>query len=273
MLFPVYKIFNTLLILSVFAFCISCSDNADDDATGKKIADISNQSAASNINNNETIESSAEDKDISIEETAPENSVEKPKFNYNKLRTLITYGKATIIDVKQALTETDVVGLSNTLHALYSMRWHRGVYHLYYDLWNLEKDKYPDLAWESLEKVPARIALASTINRVQIYNTEEYKNYIRAHEHDENEFHRAQVVVALGLNGDPDDVEYIKSMADGDNHYVAQSAISSLAMAAHVKAQDAMIELYEKYKGTARGNLLLSLLKKSYRWEPEENIK
>jgi HEAT repeat protein len=88
--------------------------------------------------------------------------------------------------------------------------------------------------------------------------------------YDDHEFHRAQVVVALGLNGDPDDVEYIKEMANGDNHYVTQSAISSLAIVGHVKAKDAMIELYEKHRGTARGRLILDLLKKAYKWQPEE---
>lgn len=102
------------------------------------------------------------------------------------------------------------------------------------------------------------------------YDAEEYKSYIRSHMYDEHEFHRAQVVVALGLNGDPKDVEYIKEMADSDNHYVTQSAISSLAMVAHVKAKDAMVELYEKYKDTARGKLILELLKKAYKWTPEK---
>lgn len=262
------KLFSVLLVFSIITFCSSCSDKTDE-ATEKKINTINNLSSInSDTNNNETIETITENSDISVEKNVAESSAWKP--DYNKLRSLITYGKATIIDVRQALTEKDVVGLSNTLHALYSMRWHRGVYHLYYDLWHLQKDKYPDFAWESLEKIPARIALASTINRAQIYDAEEFKNYIRSHMNDEHEFHRAQVVVALGLNGDPDDVEYIKSMADSDNHYVTQSAISSLAMVGHVKAQDAMIELYEKHKGTQRGDLLLSLLKKAYKWQPEE---
>ncbi|MEM7027873.1 MAG: hypothetical protein AAF410_06590 [Pseudomonadota bacterium] len=77
--------------------------------------------------------------------------------------------------------------------------------------------------------------------------------------------------LSIGLNGDPDDVEYIKSMADGDNHYVTQSAISSLAILNHVKARDAMIELFYKHKGTPRGNLLLTVLKKAYKWSPNLN--
>jgi hypothetical protein len=247
-------------IISIFT---ACSENND-------VSDTRNTSIINSPEeNSEAIKT--EPPEVISQDSEP--SDKKPvNVNYNQLRKLITFGKATIFEVKQALTEQDVVGLSNTLHALYSMRWHRGVYHLYYDLWHLKKDKYSDFAWESLEKVPARIALASTINRAQIYDTDEFKSYIRSHMHDEHEFHRAQVVVALGLNGDPDDVDYIKSMAAGDNHYVTQSAISSLAMVGHVQAQDAMIELYNQYKGTPRGKLLLELLKKSYKWSPTPNI-
>ena len=45
-------------------------------------------------------------------------------LDYHKLREKITFGKATLLEVRQALTEPSVVNLTNTLHALYSMRWH-----------------------------------------------------------------------------------------------------------------------------------------------------
>lgn len=244
-----HKLFNALLILLVATLCISCSK-------GTESTEKNNLVSA-----NENIE-------ISSKKNTRNESQQKPKYNYKQLRNSIAYGKATLLEVEQALTQTDVAQLSNTLHALYAMRWHRGVYHIYDDLWYLKKDKHPDFAWDALEKIPSRIALASTINRAKIYNSEEFKSYIRSHKNDEHEFHRAQVVVALGLNGDPDDVEYIKSMADSDNHYVTQSAISGLAMLNHVKARDAMVDLFQKYKDTPRGNLLLAMLKKSYNWVP-----
>ena len=51
-------------------------------------------------------------------------------LDYHELREKITFGKATFAEVRQALTEPNVVNLTNTLHALYSMRWHRAVLHL-----------------------------------------------------------------------------------------------------------------------------------------------
>ena len=96
---------------------------------------------------------------------------------------------------------------------------------------------------------------------------------VRAYKYDEHEFHRAQVVVALGLNGDPDDVAYIQEMAAGDNVYVSQSAISSLAIVGHEKARDAMVALYKEFKDDPRGPLLLQLLEQAYDWhlvKPED---
>ena len=189
-------------------------------------------------------------------------------LDYDKLREKITYGKATFAEVREALTEPNVVNLTNTLHALYSMRWHRAVLHLYQNIWDRKRGQYPELAWELLEKIPPRIALASTINRVRIFNTEEYKAFIRSHRYDDHEFIRAQVVVSLGLNGDPDDIEYLVKMVHSTNHYVVQTAMTSLALLGHVRAKEAMIILEKTYRDESRGKLLRELLKQAYHWEP-----
>ena len=189
-------------------------------------------------------------------------------LDYDKLREKITFGKATFAEVREALTEPNVVNLTNTLHALYSMRWHRAVLHLYRNIWDRKRGQYPELAWELLEKIPARTALASTINRVRIFNTEEYKAFIRSHRYDDHEFIRAQVVVSLGLNGDPDDIEYLVKMVHSTNHYVVQTAITSLALLGHVRGKEAMIILEKTYRDESRGELLRELLKQAYRWEP-----
>lgn len=187
---------------------------------------------------------------------------------FDDLRRKIASGSATLVEVKQSLTETDVGGLTNTVHALYSMGWHRGVYHVLHDMWELTRPKYPEFAWDLIEKAPVRIALASTINRLELSGSNEYLDYIRSHKFDEHEFHRAQVVIALGLNGNPADVEYIKSMADGDNHYVAQSALTALALMDSRKASNAMIDLWKKYRDTPRGNLIQELLQQAYNLTP-----
>ena len=186
---------------------------------------------------------------------------------YSHLREKITFGKATFSDVREALTERNVVNLTNTIHALYSMRWHRAVLHLYQDIWDRKREKYPELAWDLLEKIPPRIALASTINRVRIFNTEEYKAFIRLHRYSDHEFIRAQVAVSLGLNGDPDDIEYLVKMIHSNNDYVIQTAITSLAFLGHQRAKEAMIKLEEEYRDGPRGKLLRELLKFAYKWE------
>lgn len=197
-------------------------------------------------------------------------STDSSRYNYDELRARIYVGRATILEVKRALTEDDPYALTNTIHALFAMRWHRGVYHLINDMWKGKKSNHPQLAWQYINSPPARIALASTINRDRIVDTDEHLDYIRSYKHDGHAFNRAQTVIALGFNGDPADIPYIKSMADGDSNYVAQTAITSLALMVDNRARDAMIALSYKYKDTSRGDLLLELLKKSYAWSPDK---
>ncbi len=203
-----------------------------------------------------------------IEEMIGINTKDDTALDYDRLREKITYGKATIEEVRQALTEPNVVNLTNTLHALYSMRWHRAVLHLNQHIWDRKREKYPELAWDLLEKTPPRIALASTINRIRIFRAEEYKAFIRSHRYSDHEFIRAQVVVALGLNGDPRDIDYLVEMVKSNNRYVTQTAITSLALLGHENAKDAMVELEDEYRDGPRGELLRELLEYAYKWVP-----
>lgn len=191
--------------------------------------------------------------------------VYSPANHYYRLQQKITYGNATLAEVREALSGTDdVAALTNTIHALYSMRWHRGVQTLLDDLWLKHSNKYPELAWEHLEKVPVRIAIASTITRIRIFDTDEYKDYIRGHKYDDHEFHRAQVVISLALNSDPADVPYIREMAETDNVYVSQSAITSLAIMGNPQAMQALKDLALKYTGEERGDFIRQVLLKAY---------
>ena len=103
---------------------------------------------------------------------------------------------------------------------------------------------------------------------LKIVDTDDQKEYIRAHKYDNHEFHRAQVVVALGINGDIDDLEYIKEMAMADNHYVAQSAISGLGLMGGEQAKYALAEVWKAHQNTKRGELAKSLIQKIYKETP-----
>jgi hypothetical protein len=192
----------------------------------------------------------------------------KPNYDYTGLRNRIIYARATLAESRRALTDTDPAALSNTLHALYAMRWHRGVVHLLNGMWAMDREKYPELAWELIADAPARIALASTLNRVHIVDTDRFLSYVREHQTDGHEFNRAQVAVALGLNGDRSDLPYLREMADGGNHYVAQSAITGLSLFGGPTARDTLIELAKKHRGTPRGGLMTQLLRQAYDWPP-----
>lgn len=181
------------------------------------------------------------------------------------LREKITYGQANFAEVREALTDNDIAGLTNTVHALYSMRWHRGVFKLLYEMWDLDRSRFPELNWEQIAREPVRVALASTLNRIQITDTLEYQSYIRSFQDHEHEFVRAQVVVALGFNGDPEDIPYMVAMVKGDNDYVAQSSLAGLGLMNNPEARDALIELGKSLQGTARGKITNEVLRSAYK--------
>ncbi|NKB37813.1 MAG: hypothetical protein GKR93_11685 [Gammaproteobacteria bacterium] len=75
-----------------------------------------------------------------------------PNVEIEAAKKLIIYGNATIAQVRLALTEKDTAELTNTIHALFSMRWHRGVYKLLYKMWEMSVGDYPELNWEAIGK-------------------------------------------------------------------------------------------------------------------------
>ncbi len=193
------------------------------------------------------------------------------RYDYNQLQKKIASGRATLADARRAMTEQDPVSLSNSIHAFYPMRRHRGVVNLLDGMWELDREKYPELAWSLIAKPPVRIALANIINRIRIVRTEPYVAYIRAHKNAEHEFIRAQVAIALGFNGEFDDLPYLEAMGDGDNPYVAQSAITALTLFGGNRARDVLITLADKHHGTPRGGLIADLLSKVYGWSPGDS--
>lgn len=266
----------TLLIFLLSAIAISsCSDSEQDTSSPTEIPVTNNETE---LKTNDVVAIDTETT-TNTESTAPDinktdREIDGEEFDYQPLRYKITYGQADFSEVRSALTQEDVGGLTNTVHALYSMRWNRMVFRLIYDLWEMKTHLYPKLAWEQIAKPPVRIALASTIYRIQSLNsleyndTQIYKDYIRKHKYDEHEFNRAQVVVALGLGGDPIDVPYLEEMAVANNHYVTQSAITGLGLMNNKQASDALIDIYKKYRNDARADLILEILEKAYDLHP-----
>ena len=206
--------------------------------------------------------------------TAPAAGVREqkahPPSKFVFIQRKIIAGQASFAEVRQALTDEDIGALTNTVHGLYSMRWHRGVYNLLHDMWAMKKDTAPEIQWRQIEKPPVRLALASTLLRVEPFNNDEYVNYLREHRYDEHEFHRAQVVIGLGFKASTQDMDYIYEMADGSNPFVAQSAVTALAIMDITPARDALIRLLDKWDGDPRGDIIHDVLRQAYHWPAEE---
>ena len=77
---------------------------------------------------------------------------------------------------------------------------------------------------------------------------------------------------ALGFNAHLDDLPYLEAMSDGDNHYVAQSAITGLSLFGGKQARNILIKLANKYRGTSRGDLMTEMLRQAYRWPPPKPV-
>lgn len=200
-----------------------------------------------------------------VNQSSPINS----DLRFQQLYRKVVTGEATLAEIRELLTDKNVAGLTNTLHGLYTMRYHRGVIHLLDSLWQENKTLYPELSWDLLAKTPIRIALASTLNRIYIGQTREYIDFIRNHKDEEHEFHLAQVAIALGLNGDPADVDYLEQLASGDNVYIVQTSMSALALMNNPKARDALIVIEKEFSNDPRSKLATELLWQAYRW-PEQ---
>lgn len=192
------------------------------------------------------------------------------KTDHKQLYKLIANGKAYPNEVLEALKTDNTLEMTNLIHALYSMRWHKRINSLLYALWDLDKEKHPNINWSLIEKKPIRIALASTINRIKTDGTEKYIDFIRQNKYDKHDFTRAQVVVALGLNGEVKDVAYLEEMADKDEVYLSQSAITSLVLMQNKIAKDTLIKLANKHKNTPKGELIIKLLGISYNLYPSK---
>ena len=200
------------------------------------------------------------------------NRVAGPNIQLENARQKLVYGNASLAEVRQPLAEKDVANLTNTMHALYSMRWHRGVFTLLYRMWELDSENYPELNWEAIAKEPVRVALASTLNRIQISDTLVFQDYIRSFKEHEHEFVRAQVTVALGFNGDPKDIAYLQEMADGENEYVAQTAITGLGLMSNDEAKNVLISLGKRYQETERGAVINGMLRDGYKVVLKETV-
>lgn len=190
------------------------------------------------------------------------------RAHYDGLRQTIMQSKATIPTIVEALEQPYQLGVANTLYALHKMHFFRPVHHLMDALWQNNQSKYPNVNWAAINSDNGRIALATTLMRVKVKNTEEYIQYIRTHQDSEDPQVLSQVGMALGFNADINDLPYLERLAESDTPKIAEGAITGLSTFQGNKAKRVMIGLAKKYDGTARGKFLKQMLRDFYSWPP-----
>jgi HEAT repeat protein len=170
-----------------------------------------------------------------------------PLNRFDALRAAILEKRASLNQIEEALTESDPMGLCNTLLQLYIMRDHEGVPGLLEDIWKGDENKHPSLNWGLLKQAAARVALAHTLARIGSRNTAVYLSYIRDQVVHPDQLARAQVAVALGFIGDDTDVPLLLDMARSRSDYAAEAAIKALAIRGSEAAKQALLELGKHY--------------------------
>ncbi len=192
-----------------------------------------------------------------------------PRREYRLLFRKMLAGAATLAETRTALTDPNLRALTNTVNALYAMAWHRGVLYLMRDIWQLNKEKYPELNWALLERPPVRLALANVINRLQTDDQNpQFLDYIRRFQQDANDFNRAQAIIALGYHGDVADIDYIRSHVDNKNPYLTQTAVTALALMQNEQARQVLLALEKEYTGQPLGTLIHDMLEEAYGQPP-----
>jgi HEAT repeat protein len=162
---------------------------------------------------------------------------------YERTREAIRASTATLDAILEALTEEDVEGLANTLHALYLMGERPWVLQLLRALWNEDLDAYPELDWGRLSAPAARVALASTLARLEPARRESYLGYLRRALAEPDPFVRAQAAVGLGFAGEPADVPALAELALGGAAYDGEAAVKALGIHGSESARLALLAL------------------------------
>lgn len=192
------------------------------------------------------------------EKPAPEASVTA------QVHERIVARSATPAEVKRAVSIGPLGDRANILHALYSMRQSAWVRSLLFDLWRDQRKQHPAIDWQSMQSPVLRVALAATMNRIAAGTIPEFLDYLRAQANHELPLVRAQALMALGMNGDAQDIDSLVDGANGADHYVAQSAITGLAFMYSQPAHKALAQLAIKHKDSERGVFIKRILKGAY---------
>lgn len=166
-----------------------------------------------------------------------------PRSPRDLTRERIRLQEATREEVLDALEEDEVRGLANTVHVLYFMAGAGWVRDLLQALWEQDLRAYPTLHWGRLSAPAVRVALASTLARLDPPGREVFLAYLRQALSDPESFVRAQAAVGLGLSGTDEDAPRIEALARGGGPYDAEAAVKALAILGTEAGRAALLRL------------------------------
>jgi hypothetical protein len=132
------------------------------------------------------------------------------------------------------------------MHYIDSMRVYKNpeILVLWHNLWEENKDKYPNFAWTCIEHPLVKVILAEKLAHADPENYETYHRYIEDNlDHDDQDV-RMQAVTALGGVGSTRSIPRLEALALSKDTELALIAISALALLRTDEARAVLERLY-----------------------------
>ncbi|MDH3973936.1 MAG: hypothetical protein OEV42_06615 [Deltaproteobacteria bacterium] len=155
------------------------------------------------------------------------------------------------IDTEELISVINTKNVDSVIEALNKvnkMRYQGEILPLIKDLWGGNKDKYPELSWETINKNIVKVKIAGVLlqakrNKKIDVDTEEIRKYVTEYIVSDDVHLSINAMLALSIIDDERDVENIFSVAKQQKKVTFRTSISTLSLMCNKAASDALDEL------------------------------
>lgn len=153
--------------------------------------------------------------------------------------------------LKETVTKEEVVrafenpredDLATTASYLIRARGNQEIMQFLREVWQGNKNKYPSLAWQEIEKPRVRLMIAQTLAQVERRNREYYE-YIKSNLKADNQLIKALASLALGVAGSDQDISALLELAKSPSAIVSVHAIQGLGALGTERSREALLQL------------------------------
>lgn len=198
---------------------------------------------------------------IAFSRNQDSNSGSAQQYSYDALQNRIIRGQAKFEEILYALTDDQPSRLSNVFHSLSLYRDDNRIFVLLTDIWKDNRTDHPELSWAAMSDPHARVALATTLARIDKDNYSGYYSYVMLNVQNDDSEVRANSAIGLGFIGGDQDIGTLREMIISDPITgVAANAATALILIGTKAAEDALEGLLESPLVSAERKQILSRL-------------